>query len=45
MSEPPREWRPQAVRGGSNDKTGRYPVEIRERAVRLVLEHAGEYAS
>jgi transposase len=23
----------------------RYPVEVRERAVRLVLEHAGEHAS
>jgi len=23
----------------------RYPVEVRERAVRLVVEHAGEYAS
>jgi transposase-like protein len=23
----------------------RYPEEVRERAVRLVLEHAGEYAS
>ena len=23
----------------------RYPVEVRERAVRLVLEHSGEYAS
>ena len=23
----------------------RYPIEIRQRAVRLVLEHAGEYAS
>ena len=26
-------------------RLGRYPVEIRERAVRLVLEHAGEHAS
>jgi transposase len=26
-------------------RPGRYPIEIRERAVRLVLEHAGEYAS
>jgi len=26
-------------------RTGRYPVEVRERAVRLVLEHAGDYAS
>ncbi len=24
---------------------GRYPAEMRERAVRLVLEHAGEYPS
>jgi transposase len=24
---------------------GRYPVEIRERAVRLVLEHQGEHSS
>src|SRR3989304_2840272 len=26
-------------------RSGRYPVEIRERAVRLVLEHQGEYPS
>jgi transposase len=26
-------------------KTKRYPVEVRERAVRLVLEHREEYAS
>ena len=26
-------------------RPGRYPVEVRERAVRLVLEHAGEYPS
>jgi transposase len=26
-------------------RPGRYPVEVRERAVRLVLEHQGEYAS
>ena len=26
-------------------RPGRYPLEIRERAVRLVLEHAGEYPS
>jgi len=26
-------------------RPGRYPVEIRERAVRLVLEHAGEHTS
>jgi transposase len=26
-------------------KTKRYPPEVRERAVRLVLEHRGEYAS
>jgi transposase len=26
-------------------RPGRYAIEIRERAVRLVLEHAGEYAS
>src|SRR3990172_613254 len=26
-------------------RPGRYPVEIRERAVRLVLEHQGEYPS
>ena len=26
-------------------RPGRYPVEIRERAVRLVLEYAGEYTS
>ncbi len=26
-------------------RPGRYPVEIRERAVRLVLEHLGEYPS
>lgn len=26
-------------------RMGRYPVEVRERAVRLVLEHAGEYPS
>ena len=26
-------------------RPGRYPAEIRERAVRLVQEHAGEYAS
>jgi transposase len=26
-------------------KTKRYPVEVRERAVRLVLEHRGEYSS
>ncbi len=26
-------------------RPGRYPVEMRERAVRLVLEHAGEYPS
>src|SRR3972149_4414802 len=26
-------------------RPGRYPVEIRERAVRLVLEHKGEYPS
>jgi transposase len=25
--------------------TGRYPAELRERAVRLVLEHQGEYPS
>lgn len=25
--------------------TKRYPVEVRERAVRLVLEHRGEYSS
>lgn len=27
------------------EKTKRYPVEVRERAVRLVLEHRGEYSS
>src|SRR3990170_441387 len=26
-------------------RPGRYPMEVRERAVRLVLEHAGEYPS
>jgi hypothetical protein len=26
-------------------KTKRYPVEVRERVVRLVLEHRGEYSS
>ena len=26
-------------------KSKRYPVEVRERAVRLVLEHRGEYES
>ncbi len=26
-------------------RPGRYPLELRERAVRLVLEHAGEYPS
>jgi transposase len=26
-------------------RPGRYPVEVRERAVRLVLEHMGEYTS
>ena len=26
-------------------RPGRYPVEVRERAVRLVLEHASEYPS
>ena len=26
-------------------RPGRYPVEVRERAVRLVLEHADEYPS
>src|SRR5262245_48912646 len=26
-------------------RPGRYPVEVRERAVRLVLEHQGEYTS
>ena len=26
-------------------RPGRYPQELRERAVRLVLEHQGEYAS
>jgi transposase-like protein len=26
-------------------KGKRYPVEVRERAVRLVLEHRGEYQS
>jgi len=26
-------------------RPGRYPVEMRERAVRLVLEHQGEYPS
>jgi transposase len=26
-------------------RPGKYPVEIRERAVRLVQEHAGEYGS
>jgi len=26
-------------------RPGRYPVGVRERAVRLVLEHEGEYAS
>jgi len=26
-------------------RPGRYPVEIRDRAVRLVLEHQGEYPS
>src|SRR3989337_3591297 len=26
-------------------RPGRYPVEVRERAVRLVLEHQGEYPS
>ena len=26
-------------------RAARYPVEVRERAVRLVLEHTGEYAS
>jgi transposase len=27
------------------DKSKRYPVEVRERAVRLVLEHVGEYGT
>ena len=26
-------------------QTGRYPAEVRERAVRLVLEHQGEHSS
>lgn len=26
-------------------KGGKYPVELRERAVRMVLEHQGEYPS
>jgi transposase len=33
------------VRGWSHDQTGRYPQELRERAVRMVLEHQDEYAS
>jgi transposase len=28
-----------------NDTSKRYPVEVRERAVRMVLEHEGEYDS
>ena len=30
---------------GCDGKTGRYPAEVRERAVRMVFEHQGEYAS
>ena len=28
-----------------NNTSKRYPVEVRERAVRMVLEHEGEYDS
>jgi transposase len=33
------------VRGWSHDQTGRYPQELRERAVRMVFEHQGEHPS
>ena len=29
----------------SEKRTGRYPPEVRERAVRMVLDHQGEYPS
>src|SRR3954463_12917666 len=31
--------------GEMANRRGRYPVEVRERAVRMVFEHQGEYAT
>ena len=43
--EPPREsWR-LLPRRMEQWQAGRYPQELRERAVRMVLEHRGEYPS
>ena len=33
------------MRGWSDDRPGRYPQELRERAVRLVFEHQDEHPS
>jgi len=33
------------VRGWSHDQTGRYPQELRDRAVCMVFEHQGEHPS
>jgi transposase len=46
LGEPPRDsWRPDGLRGWAVMATrrGRYPAEVRERAVRLVFEHQGEH--
>ena len=45
-SEPPREsWRLHSLRGWSDGKDKQVSQDVRDRAVRLVLDHRGEYAS
>jgi hypothetical protein len=36
-------WRLRLVRGWAMTRPGRYPQELRERAVRLVFEHQDEH--
>ena len=47
LHEPPREcWRLQLLgEDGAMPRRGKYPAEIRERAVRMVFEHQAEHAS